>query len=38
MMNKVSDKVIKNKSYEDDFQAIYEADHTTSPSMRPKPS
>ena len=27
MMNKVSDKVIKNKSYEDDFQAIYEADH-----------
>lgn len=27
MMNKISDKVIKNKSYEDDFQAIYEADH-----------
>lgn len=27
MMNKVSDEVIKNKSYEDDFQAIYEADH-----------
>ena len=27
MMNKVSDKVIKNKSYEDDFQAIYETDH-----------
>ena len=26
-MNKVSDKVIKNKSYEDDFRAIYEADH-----------
>lgn len=27
MMTKVSDKVLKNKSYEDDFQAIYEADH-----------
>ena len=27
MINKVSDEVIKNKSYEDDFQAIYEADH-----------
>lgn len=27
MMNKISDTVIKNKSYEDDFQAIYEADH-----------
>lgn len=27
MMNKISNKVIKNKSYEDDFQAIYEADH-----------
>lgn len=27
MINKVSDKVIKNKSYEDNFQAIYEADH-----------
>ena len=26
MMTKVSDKVLKNKSYEDDFQAIYEAD------------
>ena len=27
MINKVSDEVIKNKSYENDFQAIYEADH-----------
>ena len=27
MIKQVSDKVIKNKSYEDDFQAIYEADH-----------
>ena len=25
--NKVSDKVMKNQSYEDDFQAIYETDH-----------
>ena len=27
MMKKISDKVITNKSYEDDFEAIYEADH-----------
>lgn len=27
MMTKVSDKVVKYKNYEDDFQAIYEADH-----------
>ena len=27
MMSKISDKVVKNKSYEDDFQAIYETDH-----------
>lgn len=27
MIKQVSDKVIKNKSYEDDFQTIYEANH-----------
>lgn len=26
MINKVSDKVMKNKSYEDDFRAIYKSD------------
>ena len=27
MLKQISDKIIKNKSYEDDFASIYKADH-----------